>query len=629
MFEFIRSHQRLMQFLLLLIILPAFAIGFGLQGYSGLVDDPTALAKVCGNNITQQEFTRAQQEQLDTLRQQLRGNFRPEMFDSPEMRLAVLDGLVNQRVLTCGAVRRNVVVSDERVRQTILALPSLQANGQFSKELYALLLQSQGMTGPMFDDRVRQSLSTQVFNAGLVDSAFAPQVVQDLMARAQEEQREVQDLIIKPDAYVAQVKIAPDAVKAYYDANQRDFQVPSQVKVEYAVLSTDAIAATLQANAEEVKTSYEQNQARYGDPEQRQASHILIKADDEKDKPAAKAKAEDVLKQVKAPGADFAALAKKYSQDPGSAVNGGDLGMFARGAMVKPFEDAAFGLKEGEVSGLVESQFGYHIIKLTAIKPAKVKPFEEVRAGLEQEWKKQRAQKQYTESAEGFTNTVYEQADSLKPAADKYKLPIQTSQFFSRVNAPKELGNPKLLDRLFGDDAIKSKRNTEAVETAPGMLVSARVLEYKPQSVQPLAEATPRIVALLTQKEAQTMAKKEGEAKLKAAQAAGDAVAFGAAKTVSRTKPESIAPEALKSVMGASPAKLPAVVGVELADGGYGVYRVVKVSQPDKPDPAAREALKRGLARVQSEGDFTAYLAGLKAAAKVELHADRLEKKQN
>jgi peptidyl-prolyl cis-trans isomerase D len=340
-------------------------------------------------------------------------------------------------------------------------------------------------------------------------------------------------------------------------------------------------------------------------------------------------KAEEVLKQVQAPGADFAALAKKYSQDSGSAVNGGDLGMFGRGAMVKPFEDAVYKLKEGEVSGPVESQYGYHIIKLTAIKQAKVKPFEEVRAGIEADSKKLRAQKQFTDSAEGFTNTVYEQADSLKPAADKYKLPVQTTQLFSRLTAPKELANPKLLDRLFGDDALKNKRNTEAVETSSGTLVSARVLEYKPQGVQPLAEATPRITTLLTQKEAQAMAKKEGEAKLKAAQSAGDAVAFGAAKTVSRAKPEGIAAEALKPIMAAPPGKLPAVVGVALGDGGYGLYRITKVSQPDKPDPAAREGLKGALARAQADSEFSAYLAGLKAASKIELHTDRLEKKAN
>ena len=629
MFEFIRTHQRLMQFLLLLIILPAFAIGFGLQGYQGLVDDPTSPAKVCGAVITQQDFARAMDEQMQTLRTQLGANFRPEMFDSAEMRAGVLDQLVNQRVLTCGAVKRNLLVTDDRVRQTIMSLPQLQVDGQFNKELYNIVLMQQGMSPTMFDDRVRQNLSTQALSSGVVDSALSPQTVQNLIARTQEEQREVQDFVLKPEGFVAQVKLAPEAVKAYYDANQRDFQVPPQVRVEYAVLNADALAPGVAVNNDEVRAYYDQNQSKYGEAEQRQASHILIKADDPKAKPAAKAKAEEILKLVKAPGADFAALAKKYSQDPGSAVKGGDLGMFGHGAMVPPFENAVFKLKVGEISDPVESEFGYHIIKLTAIKPAKVKPFEEVRSEIENELKKQHAQKLYADSAEGYTNMVYEQADSLKPVADKYKVAIQTTPFFSRAAAPKDLNNPQLLERIFSDDSIKTKRNSEAVETVHGTLVSARVLEYKPQSTMPFEEAKARITDLLTQKEARALAQKEGEAKLKAAQAGGDAVNFGPAKTISRAKPEGFPAEALKAVMGAPAGKLPAVVGAELADGGYGLYRVTKVSQPDKPDPAVAEGIKRALTRGAADSDFTAYLAGLKAAAKVEVHLDRIEKKPN
>jgi len=626
MFDFIRTHQRLMQFLLLMIILPAFVIGFGLQGFS-IGDDPTAVAKVCGTTVPQQEFVRAQQDQMAQMRQQFGAAFQQEMFDNPESRAAILDRLVNQRVLACNAVRRNIVVTDERLRQELANTQGLQVDGKFNVDLYKAVAAQRGITTRMLDDLVRQDVAMQVVNTGVAASAFAPQAVQELVARAQEEQREVQDLVLKNEAYVSQVKITPEAVKAYYDANQKEFQVPPQVRAEYLVLSNAALAEKIAVNADEIKTSYEQNKNKYGVPEQRQASHILFKAEKPEEKAAARAKAEEVLKLVQAPGADFAALAKKYSADS-SAAQGGDLGMFGRGAMVKPFEDAVFKMKEGETSGIVESDFGFHIIKVTGIKPETFRPFEQVRPEIEKEWKAQRAQKLFAESAEGFADVVYTQPDSLKPAADKYKLTVQSAPLFSRDAPPKELANAKLLQRLFSDDAVKNKRNTEAVELAPGTLVSARVAEYKPQSVLAFDDAKAKITALLTQKEAQALAKKDGEAKLKAAQAGGDAVTFGAPKTITRTKPEGVATQAVKPLMAASAAKLPAVIGVDLPDG-YAVYRINKVSQPEKPDPQAREGIKAGLARAQAESDFTAYLAALKLSAKVELRPQNIEKKAN
>ncbi len=625
MFEFIRNHQRLMQALLLILIVPPFAF-FGIDGYRRVSDDPNAVAKVAGYAITQQEFTNAHREQVDRMRQMLRGNFEASLFDNPEARLSTLDSLVNQRVLTTQAVKRNLLVSDERLRNVIMSIPAVQENGQFSKDRYDVLLRSQGMTPQMFENRLRQDLAVQTVSGGVSESAFTPKTVVDLLARAQTEEREIQEWSVKSEAFTGQVKLAADAAKAYYDANQREFQVSAQVRVEYLILSLDALMAGITANQDELKAFYEQNLARYSQDEQRQASHILIKSD--ANKANARTKAEDVLKQAKSPGADFAALAKKYSEDPGSAAQGGDLGMFGRGTMVKPFEDAAFKLKEGEISGIVESDFGFHIIKMGSIKGAKAKTFEEVRPEIEKEWKRQQAQKKYAESAEGFSNTVYEQADSLKPAADKYKLEVKTTPFFARSAAQAPLNNQKLLDRLFGDDAIKNKRNSEAIEIAPSTLISARVVEFKPQAIRPLAEVQADITARLTAREAQVLARKEGEAKLKAAQADAAAVSFGSARTVSREKAEGLAPEAMRAVMAAPSAKLPAIVGVDLPTG-YAVYRINKVMQQEKPDVAKRENLRIGLTRAQAEADFASFMQSLRLISKVELHPENLEKKGN
>ena len=628
MFEFIRTHQRLMQFLLLVLIVPPFAF-FGLDGYKRFSDDSAAVAIVAGHSITQNEFTQAQREQIERQREIARNlnvPFDAAMMDTPAARGVTLDNLVNQRALTTFAVRRGVEVTDERLREVIMAIPAVQENGQFSKERYARLLAAQGYTPEGFENRLRQDLSLQALNTGIAESAFSPRTVQAMVARAQGEEREVQEYLLKAEAYVAAVKVTPEAVRSFYDANQKEFVLPAQIKVEYVSLGIDAITQTLKAPGEEIKAFYDQNAARYRQVESRQASHILIKADEKTDRAAARSKAEDVLKLAKAPGADFGALAKKYSQDPVSASQGGSLGSMTRGSMVKSFEDAVFVMKTGDISGIVESEFGYHIIKLAGVVPEKVRTLEDVRPEIEKEWARREAQKKFTESAEGFTNVVFEQADSLKPAADKYKLTIATSGFFARGAPPKELANPRLLERLFADDAIKARRNTEALEVAPGVLLSARVVESKPQSIRPFAEVESQVREQMERREAQAMARKEGEEKLKAAQQSADALAFGASKSVSRAKPEGLPNEALRLVMSAPVGKLPAVVGAQVG-GGYMIVRINKVKEAAGVEPAREQAIMSALDRAQAESEFSAYLESVRQAAKVVVQRENLEKK--
>ena len=249
------------------------------------------------------------------------------------------------------------------------------------------------------------------------------------------------------------------------------------------MLALDSVAAQIEVSADEVKQFYEQNLKQYAQGEERQASHILIAVDSKssaEEKQAARAKAEELLKQVKQNPASFADVAKKYSQDPGSAAKGGDLGFFPRGAMVKPFEDAVFQMKVGEIAGPVESQFGYHIIRLTAVKG---RGLDDVKKQVELDLKRQKAGKKFSELAEQFNNLVFEQGDSLKPAADALKLPIQNSGWVSRSGSEnKLLNNPKLLQAVFSEDAVKNKRNSEVIDVGNNTLVAARVIEYKPAS---------------------------------------------------------------------------------------------------------------------------------------------------
>lgn len=626
MFEFIRTHQRLMQFLLLLLIFPSFAF-FGVESYTRFREHDNAVAKVAGHSITQQEFDAAQREQMERMRQMFGAQFDPKMLDTPEAKQAILDNLIARRAMLAEAARDHLAVSDRTLQQTILAIPGLTTpDGKFDVERYKSLLAMRGMTPAGYEASLRQDLTLQQLTSAIESTAIAPKSVANRLSDLNDQEREVQELLFKASDYASQVKVSEDMLKGYYDKHTADFEIPEQVKAEYVVLNSNALAAQIPVSDAEIKSYYEQNAKRYGEEEQRRASHILIKVDkgaSDVDKAAAKAKAEKVLAQVKKNPSDFAKLAKEYSQDPGSAERGGDLGYFGKGMMVKPFEDTVYKLKQGEISDLVESDFGYHIIQLTGIKTASVKPLDEVKDDIAAEIRKQKAAKQFAESAELFSNTVYEQSDSLKPVADKLNLKIETAANLTRTpnpaispNAP--YNNPKFLKALFSEDAIKNKRNTEAVEVAPNTLIAGRVLEYKPVTKRPFAEVEPLARERVTQIEADKLAKKAGEAKLAALKSGGDAAGFSEPKIVSREKPTGINGAAFGAVMKADTSKLPSYVGVELPQA-YGVYRINKVIQPKNTDTARRDTEQRQIANLLGQQQLHAYLEALKKKAKVEV----------
>jgi peptidyl-prolyl cis-trans isomerase D len=626
MFDFVRTHQRLMQFVLLLFIFPSFAF-FGIQSYTRMREGDDAIAKVAGVSITQQEFDAAQREQMDRLRQMFGGQFDPKMFDTPEAKQGILDNLIAQKALAAEAARDSLAVSDQTLQQTILAIPGLTtADGKFDSERYKALLAMQGMTPAMYETRLRHDMALQQVNAAVQSTAFVPKVVASRLSDLNDQEREVQELSFKPADFTSQVKVTDEMLKAFYDKNAALFEMPEQAKAEYVMLTLDTISSQIAVSDADIKAYYEQNQKRYSTDEQRRASHILIavkKGASAAEKVTAKAKAEKLLAEVRKNPADFAKIAKANSQDPGSAERGGDLDYFGKGMMVKSFEDTAWKLKQGEISDVVESDFGYHIIMLTGVKAAEIKPLDEVKGEIAAEIKKQQAQKKFAEMAEVFSNTVYEQADSLKPVADKLKLKIDTATNLTRqpnpALGPTPFNNEKFLKALFSDDAIKNKRNTEAVEVAPNTLIAGRVVEYKPKVKRSLEEVKDVVRERVTQEEAAKLAMKVGEEKLAALKAKDDASGFGASKTVSRTKPGEINGKALIAVMKADTSKLPAYVGVDLGNRGYSVYRITKVSQPPNPDVARRQTEQQQIVNVLAQQEMLAYIEVLKQKAKAKV----------
>ncbi len=633
MFDSVRNNKKIVQIFLGLITLP-FAF-FGIDSYVKNAGAGHDMASVGDTKISIVQFDQAVRERQDQLRQQLGANFKPEMLNTPEAKLAVLNSLIDQRVLLLEAQKRRLGTPDEVLRDVISKIPALQEDGKFSMARYESALRAQGMSEQQFEAKLRQDLTLQQLIGAVGETAFVSDTQAEAVLRMQTEVRRYSELRFAPEQFASQVKIDAQAVQKYYDDNKARFAVPEQVRAEYLVLSLDALRAQVEVADADAKAWYDAHQDRYQQSEERRASHILIVTNGDVDKEKAKAKAEEVLKEVKASPAKFAELAKQHSQDPGSAKNGGDLGYFGRGMMVKPFEDIVFSQKEGEISEIVQSDFGYHIIKVTGIKPAKVRPFEEVRADIVRELKTQAATRKFAEAAEAFNNTVYEQSESLAPAAEKFKLKVEKSPLVTRTPDPKALAalgplaSEKVLGALFSEDAIKNKRNTEAVEVAPNTLVAARVVEHVPASTLAFDAVKADVEKLLIAQQEQELAKAAGEARLEELRkgASDDAkAAWSAAKSSSRMQARDLPAATVQAIFKADVKKLPAYAGA-VVDGGYTLYRIDKVDVPAQINVDQRKGLQREYGAIVAQQDLAAYLTALRQRYKIDINHTALESK--
>jgi peptidyl-prolyl cis-trans isomerase D len=631
MFDFVRTHRNWMMLFILVLILPSFVF-FGIQGYNSYVDKDGALATVDGAPITQQEYDVALRERVERLRQGLGPNFDPKLLETPEARAAVLDQLVLDRALANEATKSNVVITVARLREYIANVPAFQQDGKFSYDRYKAFLASRGQSEASFEQSLRNDLRKQTFVQAVVESAITPKQVIDRIEHILLEQREVRELRFPAEQFASKVSITDAQVAEYYQANRTQFEIPESVRVEYVVLAPDTIAGNVKVAEEAVTSYYEQNKARYGTEEQRRASHILIAAEGS-DKAGARKKAEEILAKVKANPNDFAKLARENSKDTGSAVQGGDLGFFGRGMMVKPFEETAYRLKAGEISDVVETDFGFHIIRVTEIKPAQARPFADVRADIERELKNQQAQKNFTEAADQFTNLVYEQADSLQPAVQKLNLKLLSADNLTRRGLLPHLG-PRVVEAIFAEDSLKNRRNTQAIEVATNTLVSARVLEHRPASVQPLDKVASEIRQLLERREAVRLAREAGEQRLAELRKEPSDAGFSAPKVVSRRQPQDMPPDALIEVLRIPADKLPQFVGAEVgtdfrsgSGAGYVIVRVT-ASKPGEPiPPAQRDAQARAINQQAAAAAEYTYAEGLKARHNVKILRADLQRK--
>lgn len=633
MFDLVHKHKRIAQIILALLIIPFAFVGVD---YYFRRDAQTApVATVAGSEITRAEFDELVRQQQDRLRQQMGQGFDPAIFDNPEVRYSLIEQLVAQRLLQTQARQHRFVVTDADLGRVIAGLEPFQVDGKFSPDRYRALLAQQNMTPAMFEQRLREDLML----APLQEPLAAANIVAGPSARRFVElltqQREVVVATVDAEPFAKEASVTDADVKAFYDQNAAAFQTPEQARVEYVLLTLPALEARVAVEPAEVKKAYEERLAGFGKAEERSASHILVALKPEMkdaERDAAKAKAEKLAAQARAAPAKFADLAREHSEDPGSSSQGGDLGAFARGSMVKPFEDAVFAAKEGDIVGPVLTDFGWHVIRITGVQAARQRSFDEVKGEIEADLKRQKAQAQFAQAADQLQNLAYEQADSLAPAAKAIGVEVTSTPFVTRSQVQQlALGNPKLPQALFSPESIEGKRNTEAIEVGPNALMAARIVEHKPAAPRPFDDVKAEIRRQLVARAASEQAQKLGREKLAKLEAGASekeaGLSFGKPVTLQRNQMQAgFTPDALTRLFQADASKLPRYVGAVNDKGGFSVYKLVAVHVPEG-DPQRLEVAATQLGEQIGRELVNAYIGSLKAAADVKIDQKALEQK--
>ncbi len=631
MFESIRKHTKIAMFLLFLLIIPSFVlVGIDASYFSG---SSPVVARVDGADITQADWDNAHRMESDRRRAE-QPQLDAKLLDTPEARYATLERMVRDRVLQVASKKMNMLTSDAKLARSLQEIPQIAAlrkpDGTLDGEGYRALVATQGMTPEGFEATMRRDLAVSQVLGGVLGTSFATPALANAALDPLFQRREIQVAMFKVADFAGKVQPADEDLQAYYKAHPEQFQQAEQATVEYVVLDIASLRDSIVLNEDDLRTYYKENVDRMAGKEERRASHILITASKDapvSDREKAQARAAEMLAQLRKTPGNFAELAKKNSQDPGSAVQGGDLGFFARGAMVKPFEDAAFALNKGEISEVVETDFGYHILQLTDIKAPRKPSFEELRASMEADLKQQQAQRKFAEVAETFANTVYEQADSLQPVVDKLKLKIQTAKGVVRTPAPGATGalaNPKFLEALFSSDALENKRNTEAVEFGTSQMVAGRVAEYTPARTLAYEEVQAKVRQRYVAEKAAELARKDGEAKRaawaeNAANAAGLSAPMVVARDLSQNQPRAL----LDAVLSVNTDVLPAWAGVDLGDQGYAVAKVNRVVPHEAPEPLLAQQRQQQYVQWWSTAEGLAYYETLKQRFKVQMKVPR------
>lgn len=577
-------------------------------------------AKVNGDTISQNALSQATDIQRRQLMQRMGKDFDPALLDEKLLREASLKGLIERTLLLQGARDAGFSFTDAALDQVILQMPEFQANGVFSAELFDQFVRRLGYTRMQFRQMLAEELLIGQLRGGFVATSFATTPQVDAFARLENQTRDFASVTFKADP--AAVQVSDEQIKAHYDQHAKEFMTPDQVVIDYIELKKSAYFDQVKVDEDQLKAAYEKEVANLA--EQRHAAHILIEVNDKVSDEQAKARAEEIAERLNK-GEDFAALAKEYSQDPGSASNGGDLGLAGPGVYDPAFEDALYKLSDNQVSAPVRTSFGYHLIKLLGVEAPDVPTFASLRDKLTRDLKSQQVEQRFVEATKQLEDSAFESSDLGQPAQD-LGLKVQTSAPFGREGGDGITANRQVVQAAFSEEVLQEGSNSNAIELDPETVLVLRVKEHRKPEQLPLEQVAGNIRDRLAKEQAiadlktkaDTLVKGLREGTIKA-DAPLEGQAWTVREAVTRNQ-EGIDPVELQAVFRlAKPQdKAKAVFdSVVLNDGRLAVLQLKGVNEGAAPSDAEKAQMRRILASRAGEQDFAAYLKQLEAKADI------------
>jgi peptidyl-prolyl cis-trans isomerase D len=488
------------------------SVPFALWGVNSYLGGGEVLpaATVNGEEIGVREFDQAYSNYRQRLAQLFGGSIPAALGNENVLRAQVLDQLIEDAALRQYIEAHHYRIGDEALGQRVRGMEEFQRDGQFDPEVYRQQLRSIGLSPVGFEERLRISGAMEQFQNGIRETAFVTPVTRKQFSSLQNQTRKIRSLTYRPDPSSMEVDDAE--IEQYYLSNTERYMTPEQVKIDYIELSLDTIKQAIEVDESEIEARYRENLEAYTTPEFREASHILITVDEETDDATALQQISDIRARIEN-GESFEALAKEFSQDPGSASDGGNLGEIGRGDMVPTFEAALFALQPNELSEPVKTGFGWHLIQLHSISGGVSQPYDSVKAELEDEIKSERAEVQIYELVERVANVVYEQSDSLEPAAEQFDLPLRSSDWFDRFNGSGIAAQAAIRELAFSDEIKQQAVNSEAIQLDDERVVFIRLNDSRPAQTQPLDQVKDRVRAeLISQKQSERSLRAGNEA---------------------------------------------------------------------------------------------------------------------
>ncbi|HCB17178.1 MAG TPA: peptidylprolyl isomerase [Alteromonas sp.] len=608
-------------------IIALIVLSFVFAGVSSYVSSSgsSAAAEVNGEPISQQDVERAYQAQRARLEAQFGEGISALFSDENylrDFRMNVLDRLIADTLIEQKAKELGMRVSDKQIRDAITAMPEFQTEGSFDNERYLMLLRQNGFQPSDFRDYMRQQMTREQLSRAVQASDFSLPEEVNLAHRLQGQTRNADYLIVDSAPFAASVELSDEEVQAFYDENISRFDTQEKVNLAYVTLAVEDLKADVSVSEEEIEQEYQDNIALYKTTEERRVSHILIEFGD--DKGAAKEKAESLLAEVEQ-GADFAELAEANSADTFSAENGGDLDFITAGMMDPSFDEAAFAISNvGETSEVIETEFGYHIIKLTDMKPVETTPLAEVRDEIEAQLLTDKATDEFFALQSEMANLAFEVPDTLEDVAGAVNGKIKETGLATASAVPAALNVPAVTSKMFDPDFIAEGLNSDVIELSNDEVVVIRVVGHEPQRTQALDEVRTQILAQLRARKAQEAAAEWADNVVEQVQAGespeltiGDVTLEWQSKEAIARNSTELPRNLVDTVFTLSTEEGNNLEVAKLGSGDVGVVRLTAVNMPEALGEEELDSLKQQLMTNYSQANYQSFVDSLRSAADV------------